>query len=186
MSGVGTRETAHWITLTDGTLTRTRKAGPVDLGLVQALHRRCSPNSRALRYHVGKPGLSRAEWRWLSDPERGTALVTTLAQGSGRIIAMTNIMRTREQGVGELAILIEDAWQSKGLGTALVAHAAAVARRDGYSALIAAVAAVNSPMLRVLAKLTATSTGVTGPVLDLRIPLGRRDSRGGRFEPAGY
>ncbi|MDQ0941949.1 GNAT family N-acetyltransferase [Streptomyces sp. V1I1] len=69
----------------------------------------------------------------LSDPERGTTLVTTTARNTDRIIAMTNVMRTDQQGVGELAVLIEDAWQSKGLGTALAAHAADVARRGSLS-----------------------------------------------------
>lgn len=167
----GTRGTAHRVTLADGTTTRTREVSPVDLGPVQALHRRCSLDSRVLRYHTGKPGLSHAEWRWLSDPERGATFVTTIAQRTDRIIAMTNVMRTEQQGVGELAILIEDAWQSKGLGTALAAHAITLACRDGYHALTASVAAVNAPMLHVLKNLDASRTCTTGAVLDIRIPL---------------
>jgi len=171
MPDAGPRGTAHPITLTDGTDTRTRELTDADLGPIQALHRRCSPGSRALRYHAGKPELSRAGWKMLSDPERGTTLVTTTAQHTDRIIAMTNVMRTPQQGVGELAMLIEDEWQSKGLGTALTAHAADVARRAGHHTLTAAVAAVNAPMLHVLESLDAPSTRATGPVLDIHIPL---------------
>ncbi|CAL9674851.1 hypothetical protein SUDANB105_07799 [Streptomyces sp. enrichment culture] len=171
MPDAGRRETAHPITLTDGTTTRTREATPVDLAPVQELHHRCSLGSRALRYHAGKSGISSAEWRQLSNPERGTTLVTTPADRTDHIIAMTNVMRTDQQGVGELAILVEDAWQARGLGTALVEHAASVARREGHHTLTAVVAASNEPMLHVLEKLEATPTDTTGPVLDLRIPL---------------
>ncbi|MFG2758887.1 GNAT family N-acetyltransferase [Streptomyces wuyuanensis] len=167
----GTTRTGHRITLTDGTPTRTREAIPADLGPVQALHRRCSPGSRAMRYHAGTPGLSAAGWRLLCDPERGTTLVTTTAQATDRIIAMTNVMRTDQLGVGEFAVLIEDAWQSKGLGTALAAHAADVARRDGHHTLTAAVAAANVPMLHVLENLDAPPVRAAGPVLDIEIPL---------------
>ncbi|MEU1708216.1 GNAT family N-acetyltransferase [Streptomyces sp. NPDC005706] len=171
MPDASRRDAAHSITLTDGTATRTREAGPVDLVPVQELHRRCSPGSRALRYHAGKSGLSPAQWRQLSSPERGTTLVTAPAERTDHIIAMTNVMRTHQQGVGELAILVEDAWQARGLGTALAEHAATLARREGHHTLTAAVVASNKPMLQVLGKLDATPLDVTGPVLDLRILL---------------
>ncbi|MEU6589941.1 GNAT family N-acetyltransferase [Streptomyces sp. NPDC046881] len=171
MSDAGRRDAAQSITLPDGTAIRTRAAAPADLVPVQELHRRCSPDSRALRYHAGKSGLSPAEWRQLSAPERGTTLVTTPAERTDHIIAMTNVMRTDQRGVGELAILVEDAWQARGLGTALAEHAATVARREGHHELAAAVAASNKPMLHVLEKLDATLVDATGPVLDIRIPL---------------
>ncbi|WP_351224856.1 GNAT family N-acetyltransferase [Streptomyces sp. NPDC002133] len=165
------RDAVYPITLTDGTATRTREVTPADLEPVQALHRRCSPGSRAQRYHAGKPELSSAGWRLLSDPERGTTLVTTPAQHTDHIIAMTNVMRTDRQGVGELAVLVEDAWQSKGLGTALAAHAAEVARRAGHHTLTAAVAADNVPMLHVLESLDAPPPRAVGRVFDINIPL---------------
>ncbi|MEU2062400.1 GNAT family N-acetyltransferase [Streptomyces sp. NPDC013455] len=171
MPDAGRRDAAYSITLTDGTATRTREAAPVDLVPVQEMHRRCSPVTRALRYHAGKSGLTAAEWRHLSSPERGTTLVTTPAGRTDHIIAMTNVMHTDQQGVGELAILVEDAWQTNGLGTALAEHAATVARRVGHHALAATVAAGNMPMLHVLEKLDATPVESTGPVLDLVIVL---------------
>lgn len=171
MPDASRRDGAHSITLPDGAATRTREAAPVDLVPVQELHRRCSPGSRALRYHAGKSGLSPAEWRQLSSPERGTTLVTAPAERADHIIAMTNVMRTDQQGVGELAILVEDAWQARGLGTALAEHAANVARQEGHHALAAAVAASNMPMLHVLEKLDATPIDAAGSVLALRILL---------------
>ncbi|MGA5347493.1 GNAT family N-acetyltransferase [Streptomyces griseoincarnatus] len=165
------REDIHSITLSDGTATRTREAAPVDLAPVQELHRRCSLGSRALRYHAGKSGISPAEWRQLSSPGRGTTLVTTPAERTEHIIAMTNVMRTDQQGVGELAILIEDTWQARGLGTALAEHATTVARRDGHHALAATVTVSNKPMLHLLKKLNAAPVETTGPVHDLRILL---------------
>ncbi|MFI2765464.1 GNAT family N-acetyltransferase [Streptomyces echinatus] len=171
MPDASRRDDAYPVMLNDGTATRTREAAPVDLVPVQELHRRCSLGSRALRYHAGQSGLSPAEWRQLSSPERGTTLVTVPAERTDHIIAMTNVMRTEQQGVGELAILVEDAWQARGLGTALAEHAATVARREGHHALAAVVAASNKPMLHVLEKLDARPVAATGSLLDLRILL---------------
>ncbi|MFE9773400.1 GNAT family N-acetyltransferase [Streptomyces sp. NPDC005931] len=165
------RDAAYSITLTDGATTRTREAAAVDLAPVQELHRRCSPGSRALRYHSGRSGISCAEWRQLADPERGTTLVTTPAEQENHIIAVTNVMHTEQQGVGELAILVEDAWQARGLGTALAEHAAAVARDEGHHTLTASVVAGNEPMLHVLEHLNAQPADATGSVIDLHIPL---------------
>ncbi|MFD0336887.1 GNAT family N-acetyltransferase [Streptomyces erythrogriseus] len=82
--------------------------------------------------------------------------MTTPAERTEHIIAMTNVMRTGQRGVGELAILIEDTWQARGLGTALAEHATTVARRDGHHALAATVTASNKPMLHLLKKLNAS------------------------------
>ncbi|MGW2645894.1 N-acetyltransferase family protein [Streptomyces sp. NPDC001393] len=107
----------------------------------------------------------------MSSPERGITLVTAPAERRDHIIAMTNVMRTDQQGVGELVILVEDAWQARGLGTALAEHAATVARREGHHAPAAVLAASNGSMLHVLEKLDARPVGATGAVLDLRILL---------------
>ena len=90
----------------------------------------------------------------------------------GEVVGVARYDRSpTDPSVAEFAILVEDAWQARGLGTALAEHAATVARREGHHTLAAAVAASNKPMLHVLEKLDATPVDATGPVLDLRILL---------------
>ncbi|WP_332845899.1 GNAT family N-acetyltransferase [Streptomyces herbicida] len=89
--------------------------------------------------------------------------MTTPVERVDHIIATTHGMRTDQQGVGELAIPVEDAWQARGLGTAPAEHAATVARREGHHALPTAVAASNKRMLHVPQKLDATQVDAPGP-----------------------
>ena len=53
----------------------------------------------------------------------------------------------------EIAILVDDAWQGDGIGTLLIEHLAAVARRAGIQELVGDVLASNVTMLRTTASL---------------------------------
>ena len=50
-----------------------------------------------------------------------------------------------EGDLAEVALLVEDAWQRRGLGTALLRRLSALAARVGYAALVAYTSADNAP-----------------------------------------
>ncbi|MFJ9037201.1 GNAT family N-acetyltransferase [Streptomyces sp. NPDC102406] len=155
--------------LPDGAATWTRLADADDLSAVNALHSRCSRQSLTSRYLTGRGRLSAREWRALISPSAGFSWVTHPADDPGRIIAVTHVLRTegtpglrpaREPGTGavELALLIDDAWQSRGLGSALARQAVAVARQCGHSAVHALLMADNRPALALAHALGAVVT----------------------------
>lgn len=182
----GTGTAAGWTSvLRDGATTRTRLAAIGDLSSVNALHARCSQQSLVLRYLTGRQGLSAAEWRVLTSPAASVTWVTHPADEPGRVIAVTHVLHTEraaepfpvrdaEPGPAELALLIEDVWQNRGLGSALTRQAVIVARQRGHSELHALVLADNRPAL-ALARSLGTVVTSQGSQCTVRLSLTRRD-----------
>ncbi|EXU64365.1 GCN5 family acetyltransferase [Streptomyces sp. PRh5] len=158
--------------LRDETLTRTRQASPDDLWPVNELHERCSARSRLLRYQRAKDRLTEREWRLLSDPARGWTFLTHPKDASDHIIGITHLMRLPDEpGAVELAMLVEDAWQSKGLGTALTLRAVALAQATGQHTLMASVLAVNHRALALVRRVCPSCTVAEGGERTFRMRL---------------
>ncbi|MEV0609308.1 GNAT family N-acetyltransferase [Polymorphospora rubra] len=183
-----TRRTDELVTvvLTDGAEVTVRPAGPDDAGALAAMHERCSARSRRRRY-LAAGGPSPAKLRRLLDPAHGVTLVAVArgpAGGEGeRIVAMADMVA--EGRVGEVAILVEDAWQGRGLGTALLRRLVTNAGRAGFAALVAHAHADNVGMLRTVARM-----GRPGPVdrdgdlVTVTLPLVARVAAGKTTTPA--
>ncbi|WP_171053379.1 GNAT family N-acetyltransferase [Streptomyces marianii] len=108
----------------------TRRARLEDLDRVNALHRRCSLESRYARYATARRELKATEFARLVHPAAGTSWLTTPQDDPDTAVAVTHLLKTRTAGTFELAILIGDPWQGRGLGSELTAHALAAAADD--------------------------------------------------------
>ncbi|MER5639028.1 GNAT family N-acetyltransferase [Kitasatospora sp. NPDC002227] len=135
------------------------------------MHTRCSAESRTIRYFAATARFSAHDWQELCDRDKGFTLLTHPGGEPRRVIAMTNVLHTYEDGVVELAVLVEDAWQSRGLGTALASYALESVRRQGVRALTASVMAVNGRAVRMLRRIGATSCSPPGAEVEYRIDL---------------
>ncbi len=81
--------------------------------------------------------------------ERG-ALIGTLAEAEEkRVVALANYVRLRGQAAAEVAFVIADQLQCRGLGPRLLAQLAARAGAGGIERFVAEVMAGNRPMLDV-------------------------------------
>ena len=90
----------------------------------------------------------------LLSPANGHTLV--VEDAAGRIVAMANLMWTARDGAlrtPELAVLVEDAWQQRRLGTLLARKLLAVAEELGAQRVQAVVHASNAPMIRIMTAL---------------------------------
>jgi acetyltransferase len=78
--------------------------------------------------------------------------------GGGRIEAagQEDEARGPKRRVAEFAVIVVDAWQSKGIGAALLRSLCRRARAMGYRELVGDVLAVNTPMLALTARLGFT------------------------------
>jgi RimJ/RimL family protein N-acetyltransferase len=136
------------VQLTDGAQVLLRAATAADAPLVAALHARCSPQTRSLRSLPTRPVLSAAVLRQLIGADGTTSLVAVTPDG-GAAIGLANLVPAGS-GTAEIALLVEDAWQGRGLGTALARNLIELARKEGITEIVAVSQVNNSALTRVL------------------------------------
>ncbi|MGW1626585.1 N-acetyltransferase family protein [Streptomyces sp. NPDC002172] len=123
-----------------------------DLDQVNEMHARCSLDSRYARYGAARRALTPREWRRLCDQAHGITLVTVPLHDPSCVIAVTCLMRTSASHMRELGILVEDAWQGRGLGSKLTRHMAALTRTRALDCKVitATAGSGNQRMLSIL------------------------------------
>ncbi|MEV4497185.1 GNAT family N-acetyltransferase [Micromonospora arborensis] len=169
------RRAAEQVTLVlpDGAEVAVRPASAHDLSGVVELHETCSPRSRQRRYLGGAALPQPARLRRLLEPSRGLTLIasTTGADGTAEsVVAMANLFGEGDEA--EVALLVRDDWQRRGLGSALLRRLVQHADRSGYAALVLHAQAENDPMLRTLRRLGRPSVADRdGAFLTVTVPL---------------
>jgi GNAT superfamily N-acetyltransferase len=128
---------------------RWRRAGRADLDALVEMHLRCSAETRFRRYNSGMTRPSETQLARLVNPRHGLALLGE-APG-GRVVALGNLMWCAEGA--ELGLLVEDEWQSQGLGAAVTRRLLTGAIDAECEQVHAVVRPDNLPMLRLLAGL---------------------------------
>ncbi|MGI5522598.1 GNAT family N-acetyltransferase [Micromonospora sp. CA-259024] len=180
------RRAAEQVTLVlpDGAELAVRPACADDLSGVLELHEACSPRSRQRRYLGGAVLPQPARLRRLLEPSRGLTLIATAIDDGGAesVVAMANLLGEGDEA--EVALLVRDDWQRRGLGSALLRRLARHADRAGYAALVLHVQAENTPMLRTLRRLDRPSSAERdGALLTLTVPAAGQ--RKGTFSTPG-
>jgi len=147
----GDAETPGWVEpIKGGATVWIRLARPEDADAVAALHERCSAQSRYLRYLSGANEWRDISLRRLSGGHRGATLVVMSEEGA--IVGLGNVFPAEaDDGHGaEIAVIVEDAYQGRGIGTRLLRHMLELAERIGFQEVVAIVLAQNTTMLQVL------------------------------------
>jgi GNAT superfamily N-acetyltransferase/predicted amino acid-binding ACT domain protein len=163
--------------LADGTEVVLRPIEPADAGAVRDMHDRCSRESRRLRYFSAKPRLPDRLILAFCDRGRGLSLVASGPDGS--VLGLAHLMYTLDPGVAELAFLIEDRWQGRGLGASLGARLLSVAREEGLVEARVMMLRENRGMRGLLVRLGGRvhDDGAEPGVLEGRIALGYARNR---------
>lgn len=169
----GPEPTSRRISLRDGTQIVVRPYEPSDGAAVRDMHDRCSLETRRLRYFSVKPVLPQRVLDIFAERSHG---LTQVAEGpDGSILALAHLMHVLDPGVAELALLVEDDWQGRGLGRALTELLLVIGRERGMVELRATVLSENARMRRLLTSLGARvrRTEEHG-ILEARLALGGR------------
>ncbi|MFD0854198.1 GNAT family N-acetyltransferase, partial [Actinomadura adrarensis] len=109
----------HWeadVVLTDGGTAHLRPIRPQDADLLRAFHARLSPESIYYRFFSPRPRLSEREIAHFTnvDYDRRVALIATIG---GAMVAVVRYDQLNDRpGTAEVAFLVEDAHQGRGLG----------------------------------------------------------------------
>ncbi|WP_250006054.1 GNAT family N-acetyltransferase [Actinoplanes sp. M2I2] len=166
--------------LPDGAELVLRAATIDDLDAVRDLHARGSAASLQRRY-LGSGVPSDARLARLLEPAGGGR--TLLALAGDRVVAMGNLLA--EGDLGEIAMLVDDDWQRRGVGTALLRRLYAYAEQSRFAALVAHTAADNVAMLRTLRRLGGGAAERDGTLVSVTLPIaGNRPA--GRQTPAAF
>jgi GNAT superfamily N-acetyltransferase len=158
------------VRLADGVEVQIRPLTMMYREAVRDLHERCSPETRRYRYFTAMPALPPRAFERLCDRSRCHTLV---ACHDGQVVAIATLMFTPEPGIGEIALLVEDRWQGRGLGRTLANTLLQTARDLGLAEVKAAMLSDNARMRRLLVSLGATLSYTDDPgLIDARIAVG--------------
>jgi len=136
----------------DGGIVRIRPVRPSDEEGLLALYDRASPESLYRRFFTGgRSGIKADVTRMTRTDGEGHAAL--LAERRDQVVGVASYEQAGSPGQAEFAILVDDAEHGRGIGTLLLEHLAATARRNGIFELVGEVLAANVPMLRVAADL---------------------------------
>ena len=142
----------HWeadVVLADGGTAHLRPIRPQDADLLRAFHKRLSPESIYYRFFSPRPRLSDREVKHLTtvDHHDRVALIATIGDAMVAVVRYDRL--PEEPGTAEVAFLVEDAHQGRGLGSVLLEHVAAAARERGLRRFVAHVLPENRRMTKV-------------------------------------
>jgi acetyltransferase len=155
--------------LKNGETVSIRPIRPEDEPKMVRFHGTLSEESVYLRY----AGVMRLDTRIVHerlsrmcflDYDRQMALV---AERSGEIVAVARLLRLSGSRAGEFALLVSDALQRQGLGTALLTRLFQVGRDWGLDRIVAEILPGNVSMRQVCRRLGFTFDGQTGATLML-------------------
>ena len=138
------------VVLRDGTTVRVRPACADDAAGIGQLFERLSPDSRYLRFFSGAVDTAlMVHWAADVDHVRKDGLVAVTGTPE-RIIGHAGWERERERPErAEVAMVLDDEFQGRGLGTILLGQLAEGARTLGVEMFTAEVLSANSQMLQV-------------------------------------
>ncbi|HUB36607.1 MAG TPA: GNAT family N-acetyltransferase [Solirubrobacteraceae bacterium] len=138
------------VALRDGSSLHIRPVRPDDGDAIHAFLYALSPETVDLRF-FGAPNLEWvANWSIDVDYRDRYALVAT-AGPDAQIVAHGAYIRVSPHRA-EVAFMVADSWQGKGIATVMLAHLAAAAAEHDIAAFIAEVLPYNAPMLDVFAE----------------------------------
>ncbi len=185
-SVTGDTEALGWVEpIKGGGTVWIRLAHPGDADAVAAMHERCSEQSRVHRYFTEVGEWRDINLRRITGGHRGATLVVMSEEGA--IIGLGNVFPNapEDSHAAEFAMIVEDAYQGRGVGTRLQRRMIALAQRLGFTEVVATVLAENSGMLHVLEEpgLKWTREHSQG-VITLRAPLPAEDLAGSSRAPA--
>lgn len=162
--------------LKDGTWVLLRSATPEDVAAVEGLLQRVSPASRRMRFFGGVAQVSRAFVEELCAPpgrERACLLAVWGEGAQARVVGIGNYVALPGRNTAEVAFLVDDAFQGRGIGTLLLERLAGIAAGQGLVGFEAEVLPDNRPMIDVFRQSGfQVRQALEGGTLHIEFPVG--------------
>lgn len=152
-------ETEH--VLPDGVTLVVRGLERRDGDALREFHASLSPETVYYRFFCARGPLTDAEVEYFTHVDQRSR-VALGAFADGTLVAVGRYDRVPGTADAEVACVVTDAWQRRGVGTLLLARLVEVARRSGVRRFVADTLLSNTRMLRLLSELAPMRTASVG------------------------
>ncbi|NUP18190.1 MAG: GNAT family N-acetyltransferase, partial [Streptomyces sp.] len=133
------------LTLPEGNDITVGRVDTGDLTAAKEMHERCSARTLRMRYH-GPVGDADRYLSHLLSPRFGRTIAVQTA--SGRVVGLGHLLWDGDET--EVALLVEDAWQRRGIGTELLRRLVGMAVDAGCASVYAVTQASNTGMVAAM------------------------------------
>ncbi|KMS70085.1 acetyltransferase [Streptomyces viridochromogenes] len=133
------------LTLPEGNDITVRRVDIGDLRSAKEMHERCSARTLGMRYH-GPVGDADRYLSHLLSPRFGRTIAVQTA--SGRIVGLGHLLWDGDET--EVALLVEDAWQRRGIGGELLRRLVGLAVEAGCESVYAVTQSSNTGMVAAM------------------------------------
>jgi acyl-CoA synthetase (NDP forming)/GNAT superfamily N-acetyltransferase len=151
MSSVEGSQWSADVVLASGDTVFIRPMTPADAPRLQAFHSRQSPESVYRRFFSPKPTMSDAMAEYFTSVKPGDRAALAVESGDD-LWGWASYERWEGRDDAEVAFMVDDEQQGKGIATILLEHLAAIARAHGVRRFTAETLADNRAMLSVFTK----------------------------------
>jgi acetyl coenzyme A synthetase (ADP forming)-like protein len=159
------------VVLSDGGTVLVRPIRPDDAPALARLHERLSPQSVYLRYFSPHPHLSDTELAYLTNLDYRWRMAIVAVLGD-EIVGVARYEGEEGKPAAEVAFVVDDRQQGRGIGTVLLEWLAAAAREAGISEFYATTLWENQKMLGVFREAGfQTKLVVGGGEVAVRFPV---------------
>jgi RimJ/RimL family protein N-acetyltransferase len=140
------------VVLADGTEILIRPIRQDDVDRLEAFFSRLSPTTIYFRFHAPLREMPRRELqRYCSvDYQDTMALVAQVEENDGlALVGVARYIRLPNSDLAEAAVVVEDAWQRRGIGRELLITLSEIGSQNGIQGFTAAVLAENAAIRRI-------------------------------------
>ncbi len=166
---------ADVVTLADGSQILVRQLLPSDRDELAQRYLQLSPAARRLRFFNAPDHLSERLLDYLMDvdgPDRCALVAFAIDEGHSPGVGLARYVRSRDDpSAAEAAVTVLDAYQNRGIATAVLRRLADEARRNGISTFTASVMWENRALLDGLRSFGAEVAPSEPGVASVRIAL---------------
>jgi len=142
----------RWLELGEGAHVFLRAVRPTDEPALREFFYELSPDTVYERFFGFLPSMShqrRQEWLNVDYDSEMVFVATTGPDGDESIVAVAGYDRDARSNLAEVALVVRDDFQGRGLGTRMLEALVEAAREHGIAGFTAVVRADNAPMLAV-------------------------------------
>jgi len=157
--------------LSDAGIVRIRSARPDDAPALRKMYGRVSPDTLYLRFFTLSAEVAGEDIDRLTRPA-DDGHYSLVAEIRGEIVGVATYERLDDPAEAEVAFLVADAYQGRGVGMLLLEHLATVATTQGIVTFVAETLPANARMLHVFSDAGfPVSTKLSNSVVRVVVPL---------------